>query len=271
MSGRLKDGTLSDMDLDKRVRSRRFNPGDSTPTGSEHTPKHVEADIRYFRAWLTCKIEGAVLHCTALPSADQNALASCQFGNRASLQLFPLHWAIVCWHTQHGPLLPRGGSVWGPACRSAVQAAWGRSLEAGMHNPCMCVPYMCLSPSKTTPFLLCSPQGPDEDDEEGSLETRMRSPWWQRTRLITTVLINLGNIMERADEQILPAGEVRDAQSLRPCQSSFSSLQLCSPETQQGGPLAATPQLQAHGLQGRQQQSHNLPHGLADCASWWAS
>eukprot|EP00891_Asterochloris_glomerata_P000173 jgi/Astpho2/173/e_gw1.00004.7.1_t len=33
----------------------------------------------------------------------------------------------------------------------------------------------------------------------------MRSPWWQRTRLITTVLINLGNIMERADEQILPA------------------------------------------------------------------
>ena len=71
----------------------------------------------------------------------------------------------------------------------------------------------------------------------------MRSPWWQRTRLITTVLINLGNIMERADEQILPAGEVRDAQSNM---GLSELLEQCSLETQQGGlqglgPLSATP------------------------------
>ena len=93
MSGRLKDGSLNDMDQDKRVRARRFNPGDSTPTGSEHTPTHVEADIRYFRVPLakqTCQIEGAVHHCTALTSPGQMALTSCQVRYCASLQLFPL-------------------------------------------------------------------------------------------------------------------------------------------------------------------------------------
>ena len=148
-----------------------------------------------------------------------------------------------------------------------------------MHNLC-CAPlhvhplHVHQSP-QATPSLLCSPQGPDEDDEEGSLETRMRSPWWQRTRLITTVLINLGNIMERADEQILPAGEVQDARSSMGMSERLQQPAALLPRDAAErplkglGPLVCNSKLQAHGLQARQQQSHNLQHGSADCASWW--
>ncbi len=139
----------------------------------------------------------------------------------------------------------------------------------------------CAAPArasvpKAVPSLLCSPQGPDEDDEEGSLETRMRSPWWQRTRLITTVLINLGNIMERADEQILPAGEMRDAQSFMGLSQLLQQPAALLPRNTAGrqayrgwSPPVCTSKLQADGLQGRQQQSHSLQHVSAAFASWW--
>lgn len=42
-------------------------------------------------------------------------------------------------------------------------------------------------------------------DSQSDLESYAQRQWWVRTRLITSVLVNMGNIMERADEQILPA------------------------------------------------------------------
>lgn len=42
-------------------------------------------------------------------------------------------------------------------------------------------------------------------DNQLDLQSSAQRQWWLRTRLITTVLVNMGNIMERADEQILPA------------------------------------------------------------------
>ena len=65
--------------------------------------------------------------------------------------------------------------------------------------------------------------------------------------MITTVLINLGNIMERADEQILPAG---DAQSFMDLSEPFRQPAALLPRDTAGrltgarGPLSA---LQAAG------------------------
>ena len=143
-----------------------------------------------------------------------------------------MHWHLARSETLHscssfpwmGPssvgthstaILQRSGSVWAQHEALLCRPAWG-SLPGGRHaQPLHVHPIYVHQSPKATPSLLCSTQGPDEDDEEGSLETRMGSPWWQRTRLITTVLINLGNIMERADEQILPAGEVRLSELLQ--------------------------------------------------------
>lgn len=50
--------------------------------------------------------------------------------------------------------------------------------------------------------------------------------WWLRTRFVTTVLVNMGNIMERADEQILPAlyGFVAASFHIGPTQLGYLTL-----------------------------------------------
>jgi len=64
---------------------------------------------------------------------------------------------------------------------------------------------------------------------DSSLDTQLSSAhqkWWLRTRFVTTILVNMGNIMERADEQILPAlyGFVAASFHIGPTQLGYLTL-----------------------------------------------
>ncbi|DBA71660.1 TPA: hypothetical protein ACH3X2_001115 [Trebouxia sp. C0005] len=64
---------------------------------------------------------------------------------------------------------------------------------------------------------------------DSPLDTQLSSAhqkWWLRTRLVTTILVNMGNIMERADEQILPAlyGFVAASFHIGPTQLGYLTL-----------------------------------------------
>lgn len=63
-------------------------------------------------------------------------------------------------------------------------------------------------------------------DSETDLESYAQRQWWVRTRLMTSVLVNMGNIMERADEQILPAlyGFVAASFHIGPTQLGYLTL-----------------------------------------------
>ncbi len=64
---------------------------------------------------------------------------------------------------------------------------------------------------------------------DSPLDTQLSSAhqkWWLRTRFVTTILVNMGNIMERADEQILPAlyGFVAASFHIGPTQLGYLTL-----------------------------------------------
>ena len=63
-------------------------------------------------------------------------------------------------------------------------------------------------------------------DNQVDLESSAQIQWWLRTRFVTTILVNLGNIMERADEQILPAlyGFVAASFHIGPTQLGYLTL-----------------------------------------------
>ena len=58
------------------------------------------------------------------------------------------------------------------------------------------------------------------------LQSYAHRQWWVRTRLVTSILVNMGNIMERADEQILPAlyGFVAASFHIGPTQLGYLTL-----------------------------------------------
>lgn len=59
-----------------------------------------------------------------------------------------------------------------------------------------------------------------------NLQDSEQKQWWLQTRLTTSVLVNMGNIMERADEQILPAlyGFVAASFNIGPTQLGYLTL-----------------------------------------------
>lgn len=63
-------------------------------------------------------------------------------------------------------------------------------------------------------------------DSQIDLESYAQRQWWVRTRLMTSILVNMGNIMERADEQILPAlyGFVAASFHIGPTQLGYLTL-----------------------------------------------
>lgn len=63
-------------------------------------------------------------------------------------------------------------------------------------------------------------------DSQMDLQSYAHRQWWVRTRLITSILVNMGNIMERADEQILPAlyGFVAASFHIGPTQLGYLTL-----------------------------------------------
>lgn len=63
-------------------------------------------------------------------------------------------------------------------------------------------------------------------DSQMDLESYAQRQWWVRTRLVTSILVNMGNIMERADEQILPAlyGFVAASFHIGPTQLGYLTL-----------------------------------------------
>lgn len=63
-------------------------------------------------------------------------------------------------------------------------------------------------------------------DSQLDLESYAQRQWWVRTRLVTSILVNMGNIMERADEQILPAlyGFVAASFHIGPTQLGYLTL-----------------------------------------------
>ena len=71
------------------------------------------------------------------------------------------------------------------------------------------------------PFPACRSTGSQTD-----LESYAQRQWWVRTRLMTSILVNMGNIMERADEQILPAlyGFVAASFRIGPTQLGYLTL-----------------------------------------------
>lgn len=58
------------------------------------------------------------------------------------------------------------------------------------------------------------------------MQTYAQRQWWVRTRFTTSILVNMGNIMERADEQILPAlyGFVAASFHIGPTQLGYLTL-----------------------------------------------
>ena len=85
------------------------------------------------------------------------------------MELFPLGGVVVCWHTQHG----HAATQWqylGPSMQQyCAGCIGGRSLEVCLHHPCMCIPYMCISPQKQCFLCYAVPKA----------QTRMtrRAPW----------------------------------------------------------------------------------------------
>ena len=63
-------------------------------------------------------------------------------------------------------------------------------------------------------------------DSQLDLQSYAHRQWWVRTRLVTSILVNMGNIMERADEQILPAlyGFVAASFHIGPTQLGYLTL-----------------------------------------------